>query len=198
VKSKGLEHELSPSSPFVSKSKTKDEETPLHLACECALLRLVEIFLEKGGNPNKLNGLEKTCLHSTCQRGDHAQNRQAIMQQLLAWRASNAPSDPISNPYPIPNSNSDGEVVSVNRVDSDGNSAIHYAAASGLLACVEMLIGAGAIISIVNKAQKTCCDCADGNGYKELADMLVCMYILTPVGFEDLLYTPSVSQYITC
>ena len=46
-------------------------------------------------------------------------------------------------------------------MDDDGNSAIHLAAANGLGDCVIKLIEKGAIISIVNRDQKTCCELAD-------------------------------------
>ena len=62
--------------------------------------------------------------------------------------------------------------VSVNHVDGDGNTTIHIAAASGLVECVVRLIGQGAIISIVNRDQKTCCEMADSGGWKSLADSL--------------------------
>jgi ankyrin repeat protein len=67
----------------------------------------------------------------------------------------------------------DPEMVSINRVDCEGNSAIHYAATNGLAECVERLVALGAIISLVNKAQKTCCDVADIGGFRELAHVLV-------------------------
>ena len=53
------------------------------------------------------------------------------------------------------------EMVSINHADLDGNGAVHYAAASGLVDCVDRLVSQGAIISLVNKAQKTCCELAD-------------------------------------
>ena len=45
------------------------------------------------------------------------------------------------------------EKVSINHVDTDGNTALHLAAANNLLQCVSVLISNGAIISIVNR----CC-----------------------------------------
>jgi ankyrin repeat protein len=63
------------------------------------------------------------------------------------------------------------DTVSVNHVDIDGNSAIHYAAYNGLLKCVRKLISLGAIISIVNKLQMTCCEMADEGEYKDLANV---------------------------
>jgi hypothetical protein len=73
------------------------------------------------------------------------------------------------------------EKVSVNHIDVDGNAAIHYAAASGLLQCVEKLVLLGAIISIVNKGNITCCEMADEKGHKPLALMLELALVFQPV-----------------
>lgn len=75
----------------------------------------------------------------------------------------------------------DQEKVSINRVDIDGNTAIHYAAANGLDSCVEKLIEAGAIISIVNKTQQTCCEMADDGNHRTLASMLELALVFQPV-----------------
>jgi hypothetical protein len=73
------------------------------------------------------------------------------------------------------------EKVSVNHIDVDGNAAIHYAAASGLLQCVEKLVLLGAIISIVNKGNITCCEMADEKDHKPLALMLELALVFQPV-----------------
>jgi hypothetical protein len=64
------------------------------------------------------------------------------------------------------------ERISLNHVDREGSSAIHRAALNGLTDCIEQLIAHGAIISLVNKDNKTCCELADDNAHKALADML--------------------------
>ena len=51
---------------------------------------------------------------------------------------------------------------------------------SGLTECVERLIAHGAIISIVNKAQKTCCELADGEHHPALAAMLELALVFAP------------------
>jgi len=53
------------------------------------------------------------------------------------------------------------ERLSVNHVDNDGNIALHYCAANGLVECVEHLVRLNSILSLVNKSQMTCCEMAD-------------------------------------
>ena len=43
---------------------------------------------------------------------------------------------------------------------------------NGLLGCVTRLVKAGAIISLVNNSQRTCCELADVGGHSDLASML--------------------------
>ena len=144
-------------------------ETPLHLAAEAALGKLIKVFLEHGGNPNSANGREETCLHSICQHPDNAALRLEVMNNLLLWRSSEA------------EDGEEPECVSINHVDIDGNAAVHYASSNGLTECVEKLISLGAIISIVNKAQRTCCELADTEGYPELAGALELALVFQPI-----------------
>ena len=102
------------------------------------------------------------------------------MTQLFEW-------DVVVKPY---QSDSDIDVdvdvdvvidkVSANKVDVDGNCAIHYAASNGLNECVKRLLDLGAIISIVNRNNHTCCELADLNQYKELSDMLELALVFQP------------------
>ena len=64
------------------------------------------------------------------------------------------------------------ESVSINHVDNDGNTALHYAALNNLTGCILKLLSCGAIISIVNKDQKNCCELADTKLHKQLSDAL--------------------------
>ena len=144
-------------------------ETPLHLAAEAALGKLIEVFLEHGGNPNFANGREETCLHSICLHPDNRLLRLEVMNSLLLWRST------------VGEDGEEPESVSVNHVDIDGNAAVHYASLNGLAECVDKLISSGAIISIVNKAQRTCCELADAQGHSELAGALELALVFQPV-----------------
>ena len=178
---KTLEEDLHPSMPFPTKKFQL--ETPLHLAAEAALGKLIKIFLEHGGNPNSANGREETCLHSICHHPGDSLLRLDVMNTLLQWRSSQ---------------NEDGEepeCVSINHVDIDGNAAVHYASSNGLTECVERLISLGAIISIVNKAQRTCCELADSEGYSALAGALELALVFQPADTSMEEFDQSESEY---
>lgn len=106
--------------------------------------------------------------------------RCAILTRIMTWEGLARDGDP-SSMYS----------VSINAVDADGNAAVHLAAASGLLECVHALVKAGAIISLVNRDQQTCCELADGDdgfgdrparvGNKALADALEAALVFQPV-----------------
>ena len=102
------------------------------------------------------------------------------------------------------------EKISINQVDVTGNTPLHYAARNGLLSCVEQLLASGAIISIVNNNNYTCCEMvtlhidhyyydiyfsyknhfmtvlwqADETGHKQLASMLELALVFQPVDKE--------------
>lgn len=176
-----MEEDLHPSMPFPTKKFQL--ETPLHLAAEAALGKLIKIFLEHGGNPNSANGREETCLHSICHHPGDSLLRLDVMNTLLQWRSSQ---------------HEDGEepeCVSINHVDIDGNAAVHYASINGLTECVERLISLGAIISIVNKAQRTCCELADAEGYHALAGALELALVFQPADISMEEFDQSESEY---
>jgi hypothetical protein len=156
--SKCLYEELHPSMPFPSK-KPNISDTPLSLASKYALEKLVILLLEHGGDPGALNFNQETCIHAVCRLQDKPIIRARIIEHFMNW----------NNGYEL---GFISEKVSVNKVDINGNTAIHNAASAGLVNCVEMLVNIGAIISIVNKGNNTCCELADSNGHKNLAMML--------------------------
>lgn len=153
-----LVEELHPSRPFPSRKSVVDD-TPLHLAARHAMQQLFLSLLSNSGDPCALNGSNETCLHSVCSVGSKPELRLRILDIALAWRGD------IQQGFVE-------ERVSPNRVDSNGNTAIHLAATNGLLACVQRLIACGAIISIVNKGNSTCCELAAEMNHVELATML--------------------------
>jgi hypothetical protein len=142
--------------------------TLLHLAAQFALQQLVKVLLQHRANPNILSTRMETTLHFLCSQPDSAELRRSILDLLLAWHELEL------------SSAGEEETVSINRVDVDGNTALHKASYSGLVQCVFALIDAGAIISIVNKHQLSCCECADENGYKELASVLELALMFQP------------------
>lgn len=168
--------QLHPSKPFPSK-KNQVSETPLHLSAAFALIKLFSMLLEHGGDPSTMNTRNETCLHKLCSMRSNPETRAALMDMITQWRGLEEDSDQPT-------------YVSLNQIDLDGNAAIHYAAANGLVACVQKLVQLGAIISIVNKEQLTCCEIADQAGYKKLALMLEIALVFQPedegmAGFED-------------
>jgi ankyrin repeat protein len=60
--------ELDPSE--ILPSKKQSEDTSLHLASRKAMIKLIPMFLEHGGNPNRVNGNGETSLHAVCQGQD--------------------------------------------------------------------------------------------------------------------------------
>lgn len=162
---KPLYAELPPSKPFPSKKSQSSGDTPLHMSARMGLMRLCVTLLGRGGDPTVLNSRLETALHSVCSQADSAEVRAAIMEILLQWKGGE----------------SNEEKVSLNRVDADGNTAIHLAALNGLVSCVEKLIALGAIISIVNKNNRTCCELADENQHKDLALALELALVFQPV-----------------
>jgi hypothetical protein len=163
---KCLKDELPPSAPFPSK-KNLVAETPLFLAAKHALHKLMLKLLELGGDPSLCNLKHETCVHAVCSHPDHPESRASILDLLVTWEGIDEKGIPC-------------EKVSINRVDDDGNTAIHHAASNGLFLCVIKLISYGAIISIVNKNNLTCCELADEKNYKELASMLELALIYQP------------------
>lgn len=155
------------------------DQTPFHLAGYGALKTIFLLFLENGGNPNQVNGQGETVLHAICSRGDRAEIRLELVR--LLWEHCKHDSS---------------ESLSLNHVDHLGNTALHAAASHGLVDVVALLLRLGAMISIVNKAQQTCCDVADELESTALADMLEVALVYQPTSedeavFQEMLVTPT-------
>mmetsp|Transcript_19069 Transcript_19069/g.31890 ORF Transcript_19069/g.31890 Transcript_19069/m.31890 type:complete len:1165 (+) Transcript_19069:214-3708(+) len=183
---KSLEEDMYPSLPLLD----SDLQTPLHLAALKGMDTLIEMFISHGGNPNTLNGNNETSLHSVCQEPTGDQRKRNIMLVLLEWQEKGTASTLLvtdeDDVVGASAGGGDSERVSVNRVDSDGNTACHYAAAAGLAACVLELVRRGCIVSIVNKDQMTCCEMADEGGYSELAAALELALVYQPTDSSTL------------
>lgn len=174
-----LENDLQVSLPFPIKAY--EDQTPMHLAALKAMEMLITVFLQRNGNPNALNGNAENCLHSLCQEPDQDSKRRRIMNILLQWRGLNEYGRE--------------ECLTVNRVDNDGNSPLHYASKNGLIECILLLTAHNAIISIVNKDQMTCCEIAAANEHHQLADMLEIALIFPPPDQDVIIYDDDERRY---
>ena len=123
---------------------------------------LLRMFMAHGGSPNTVNMNNETCLHAVCQEPNYDERKRNILLSFVQWKEE----------YTLEEGHNEVVHVSVNMVDNDGNTACHYAASSGLDMCVQELVRRGAIISIVNRDQMTCCECADARRYNHLANSL--------------------------
>ncbi len=176
---------MKPSQPFQSSGNTA-----MHMAAEYGMLKLCKLFLDHGGNPNVLNSTEQTALHALCLQNNNTTERFGILEKLLSWKGEVVLN---TNHGTIVSSSGEeedsmrttnivySEEVSINRVDEEGCAAVHYASQNGLTPIVCKLVTAGAIISIVNKAQRTCCELAEAQGHHQLSSMLELALIFQPV-----------------
>lgn len=126
---------------------------------------LLRTFLnDLGGNPNKKNGLNESVLHSACQlnqtKSFSAQERRAAcVQLLLYWKG-------------VPLANGGRERVDLSSQDKEGNTALHWAASTGLKRCVELLLAHGAPLFIENNDKLTPCDLAMRGSHHDIARLL--------------------------
>ncbi|OWF51295.1 ankyrin repeat and IBR domain-containing protein 1-like [Mizuhopecten yessoensis] len=161
--------------PNCSYGDSHQNETPLHYSARHGMKSLLRIFLrELGGNPNKTNGHKETCLHCVAMEKPCHSNcypvlrrRADCLQMLLNWRGATL---------------KDGEVekIDLSAQDENLNTALHYAAASGLKRCVEMLVAHGAPLFTENIDQLTPCDSAERNSHTDIA-----VYLESKMVFSD-------------
>lgn len=132
--------------------------TPVHLAAKHGMKPLLRIFLrEMQGDPTIRSGHGETALHCAS-RGSvqpaAVERRVACLNLLIQWRGF------------------DGESLDLNAKDHDGNTALHYAASSGLKKCVELLVSHDVYLFTENNAGQTACEMADKAGFMSMADYL--------------------------
>ncbi|XP_061677202.1 ankyrin repeat and IBR domain-containing protein 1-like [Syngnathoides biaculeatus] len=161
--------------PNASYGEQYQHNTPLHYVCRHAMTRLLRSFLfGKEGNPNKRNVHNETCLHVLCQ-GPHIlllpegalsprlarplreeQRRADCLQMVLRWTGARLE----GGQY---------EKANVNATDNRHSTCLHYAAASGMKSCVELLIQSHADLFIEDDDRLTPCDHAERHHHTELA-----------------------------
>ncbi|ELU11727.1 hypothetical protein CAPTEDRAFT_112704 [Capitella teleta] len=158
--------------PNCSYGDNYNHDTPLHFAARHSMKSLLRIFLfELGGNPNKKNNRNETALHGICifpQCNNFVlqQRRSECLALILQWRGATL---------------QDGEVekVDLGAQDEKQNTALHYAAASGLKRCVELLVSHNAPLFIENGQKQTPCDCAEKNNKNQIALFLESKMVFT-------------------
>ncbi|RUS73894.1 hypothetical protein EGW08_018345 [Elysia chlorotica] len=178
--------------PNCSYGDSHQHETPLHLAARNGMQTLLGIFLfSKGGNPNKTNSRKETALHCVCMESNSQSlfvcNRRAMcLNYLLKWRGAKLEEGQV-------------EKIDLAAQDEKLNTALHYAAASGLTQCVEILIQVGAPLFLENEDNFTPCDTAERNGHAGIA-----LYLESKMVFsnddelpaeEDNISMPPVEEY---
>ncbi|XP_064598005.1 ankyrin repeat and IBR domain-containing protein 1-like [Liolophura sinensis] len=148
--------------PSSSYGDSHQHETPLHYAARHGMKSLLRIFLhDHGGNPNKTNNKRETALHCVCMEKNSEfysvkKRRAECLTLILQWRGTTL---------------QDGEVekVDLGAQDEKNNTALHYAAASGLRGCAELLVQSGCPLFVENIDQETPCDSAEKSGHGEIA-----------------------------
>ncbi|XP_072364797.1 ankyrin repeat and IBR domain-containing protein 1-like [Scyliorhinus torazame] len=160
--------------PNTSYGEPYQHNTPLHYAARHAMSKLLRIFLyNKDGNPNKQNVHNETALHLLCM-GPHIMLPEATLQPRLArpneddgkraeclqlilkWKGARL-------------DQGEFEKAENNATDNKKFTPLHYAAASGMKTCVELLVKYDADLFAENENRDTPCDCAEKQHHKDLA-----------------------------
>ncbi|XP_065146958.1 ankyrin repeat and IBR domain-containing protein 1 isoform X1 [Paramisgurnus dabryanus] len=160
--------------PNASYGEPYQHNTPLHYASRHAMTRLIRSFLfSKDGNPNKCNIHNETALHLLCMGpqillGEEAlqprishpqedeQKRAECLKMVLLWTGAKL-------------DQGEYESVNVNALDNKKSTGLHYAAAAGMMSCVELLVNSDADLFVENEDRETPCDTAEKMHHKELA-----------------------------
>ncbi|CAG9860493.1 unnamed protein product [Phyllotreta striolata] len=151
--------------PNTSYGDHHNHNTALHYAAKHGMKHLLRTFLnDLGGNPNKKNAVNETVLHSACQlnqtKSFSAQERRAAcVQLLLFWKGA------VLN-------NGTREKVDLTAQDKEGNTALHWAAQTGLKRCVELLLAHGSPFFVENNDKMTPCDLAMRGSHHDIARLL--------------------------
>ncbi|KAB0801262.1 hypothetical protein PPYR_02047 [Photinus pyralis] len=151
--------------PNLSYGESHNHNTALHYAAKHGMKHLLRTFLnDLGGNPNKKNGSNETVLHCSCQlnqsKAFSAQERRAACVQLLVyWKGVHL-------------KEGGREKIDLAAQDKEGNTALHWAASTGLKRCVELLLGHGSPLFSENNDKLTPCDLAMRQSHHDIARLL--------------------------
>jgi len=125
--------------------------SPLHMACQTGSIRCLQLLCEYHVEVTALTGTGAGCLHLACQGG---------FADLTQWLLQTIPE-------------------SINTVDGEGNTPLHYCALAGSYDCAALLLKAGADAKLKNVQKRTAYDISQSRGTDlscthnaELADIL--------------------------
>uniref|UniRef100_A0A8D0L1D1 Ankyrin repeat and IBR domain-containing protein 1 n=1 Tax=Sphenodon punctatus TaxID=8508 RepID=A0A8D0L1D1_SPHPU len=160
--------------PNTSYGEPYQHNTPLHYAARHGMNRILGTFLfVRDGNPNKRNVHNETSMHLLCMgpqimisegalhprlaRPSEDDFRRAdCLQMILKWKGAKL-------------DQGEYERAAIDAVDNKKNTPLHYAAASGMKTCVELLVKHGGDLFAENENKDTPCDCAEKQHHKDLA-----------------------------
>ncbi|KAL6085175.1 hypothetical protein STEG23_032190, partial [Scotinomys teguina] len=160
--------------PNTSYGEPYQHNTPLHYAARHGMNRILGTFLfGRDGNPNKRNVHNETSMHLLCMGPQimisegtlHPRlarpveddfRRADCLQMILRWKGAKL-------------DQGEYERAAIDAVDNKKNTPLHYAAASGMKACVELLVKHGGDLFAENENKDTPCDCAEKQHHKALA-----------------------------
>ncbi|RWS26962.1 ankyrin repeat and IBR domain-containing protein 1-like protein [Leptotrombidium deliense] len=162
------------------------QNSAVHLAAKFGIKPLIRIFLfDLNGNPNVTNAFRQTALHlinqiprqqkqhqSNTSDGNRRSGVSVAIQErramctaiILQWKRQCSSIEDIDR--------NDNESVNISAIDANGNTALHYAAASGLFKSVQLLVDWGIALFIKNKEGDTACDLAENNRFFDIAAYL--------------------------
>ncbi|XP_002734676.1 ankyrin repeat and IBR domain-containing protein 1-like [Saccoglossus kowalevskii] len=148
--------------PNLSYGDNYNHDTPMHYVSRHGMKSLLRLFLKDlSGNPNKKNIRNETSIHSICMcangRDQAIQIKRAeCMYMMLQWEGALL-------------RNGEREKADINAIDEKANTALHYAAQSGLKKSVELLVTHDVKLFGENKDKHTPCDVAEKNNHLSIA-----------------------------
>ncbi|XP_059568258.1 ankyrin repeat and IBR domain-containing protein 1 isoform X5 [Myotis daubentonii] len=160
--------------PNTSYGEPYQHNTPLHYAARHGMNRILGTFLfGRDGNPNKRNVHNETSMHLLCMGPQIMISEGALhprlarpmeddfrradcLQMILRWKGAKL-------------DQGEYERAAIDAVDNKKNTPLHYAAASGMKTCVEILVKHGGDLFAENENKDTPCDCAEKQHHKDLA-----------------------------
>ncbi|XP_054168211.1 ankyrin repeat and IBR domain-containing protein 1-like [Oppia nitens] len=149
----------------------ESNESSLLLCCKWSMTSIVKTLLyECNGNPNQRNVFNQTALHLICQipvrfdeesiesidsirlksTEEENEKRANCLKVLLDWNQFHESDKCMKNI----------EVIDINALDRNGNTALHLAVSNGLFECIKILCENDCNLFIENQLGDTVCDVA--------------------------------------